>query len=62
MENLRKDLFLRLKIALSVLEYIYQPERFFKMSNKNLQYKVEKYEDLVENLEEYSDYNTYRAL
>lgn len=62
MENLRKDLFLRLKIALNELEYIYQPEKFFKMSNKKLQYEVEKYEDLVENLEEYSDYSMYRAL
>ena len=62
MGNLRKDLFLRLKIALNELEYIYQPEKFFKMSNKKLQYKVEKYEDLVENLEEYSDYSMYRAM
>ena len=36
MENLRKDLFLRLKIALNELKYIYQPEMFFKMSNKKL--------------------------
>ena len=36
MENLRKDLFLRLKIALNELEYIYQPEKFFKMSNKKI--------------------------
>ena len=36
MENVRKDLFLHLKIALNELKYIYQPEKFFKMSNKKL--------------------------
>lgn len=48
----RKELFNRLKRACNDLEIIYNPEKYFNLSNKELRNIINILEDEIDNLEE----------
>lgn len=58
----RTDLFNSLKVVLNELEIVWQPKKYFKMSNNKLKSLIIKYNEQLEDYEENQDYGIYRAI
>lgn len=58
----RTDLFNTLKVVLNELEIVWQPKKYFQMSNNKLKSLIIKYNEQLEDYEENQDYRIYRAI